>query len=222
MQGKINAAKEGLRFVKDNSIIGLGSGSTSLHFIKLLGKKVKEEGLNILCVPSSFESRICAINNGLKVVELDEVDRIHLAIDGADMVDRKLNLIKGKGGALTREKIIDYSAEDLIILIEEKKLAERIKGIVPIEVIPFSYSIVKKKLEKISVSVSLRVDNSRCGPIITDNNNFLLDAVFEEIKNPEKLEMEIKNIPGVVENGIFTRNVSKVIVGKRKGVNIIP
>jgi len=215
-QSKINAAKKALEFVNDGMTIGLGSGSTAAKFIKLLGQKK----LDIIGVPTSVESKNIGENSGIKIAEFNDVDKIDLAIDGADEVDENKFLIKGGGGCLTREKIIDYAAEKFIVIIDDSKLVKRLgeKFPVPVEVIPLSWKNVKKKLE-IYGEVKLRKKNGKI--YVTDNGNYILDIYLESIQDPKKLEQDLKLMPGVVENGIFTKNISKIIIGKINSVEII-
>lgn len=208
---KINAAKKALELVKDGMIIGLGSGSTAGYFIRFLGEKVRKEGLRIKVVASSLESERLAEESGIEIVDINDIEKIDLAVDGADEVDENRFLIKGRGGCLTREKIIDYSAKKFIVIVDESKLVNRLgkKNPVPIEVIPFAWELVKRRLSEDS---SLRTKDKK--PYVTDNGNYILDVNFRRIEDPVKLELELNAIPGVVENGIFTRKPEKIIVGK--------
>ena len=213
---KINAAKKALEFVKDGMIVGLGSGSTAAKFIELLGKKK----LDIIGVPTSVESENIAKRVGIKVAQPNDVDRIDLAVDGADEVDKHKFLIKGGGGYLTREKIIDYAAEKFIIIADEFKLVKHLgeKFPVPVEVIPFAWKFVKKKLEK-SGDITLRTKDKKT--YVTDNGNYILDVRFKKIRDPVKLEIQLNFIPGVVENGIFTKKPYRVIIGKPDSATMI-
>ena len=208
---KLNAAKKALEFVEDGMIVGLGSGSTASYFIRFLGEKIRKEGLRIKAVASSLESERLAKGSGVEVVDMNNIKKIDLAVDGADEVDENGFLIKGKGGCLTREKIIDYAAEKFIIIVDESKLVKRLgeKNPVPVEVIPFAWRLVKRRLSEDS---SLRTKDNN--PYVTDNGNYILDVRFRRIKDPVKLEKDLNSIPGVIENGIFTRKPDKIIVGK--------
>ena len=215
---KINAAKGALDFVKDGMCIGLGSGSTAHEFIKLLGKRVKEEKLKICAVPTSLDSKITAVNEGISVLEPDVMIEIDLAIDGAD-VATKTALLKGGGGAHAREKVVDYAAEKFIVIVDEGKVKEKLEGIVALEVLPFAYKFVLDEISKISENARLRTGGKKLGPVISDNGNFLID--FEmEVKDPKKMETELRAIPGVVENGIFTK-FDKIVVGTKDGHKIL-
>ncbi len=216
---KAVAVKEGLKLIKDEMIIGLGSGTTANLFIEELGKKIAKEELNIFGIATSFDSRIMAIKNNISLLSFDEYcDMIDIAIDGADEVHEKtLTAIKGGGGCHTQEKIIDYSAKELVLLIDESKLTNSLgeKTPVPLEVLPFAYSSVLKELLKMDTAPSVRMAERKMGPVITDNGNMIID-VFIDLENPAEVEQKLNNIPGVIENGIFTK-VNKVIVGTLEG-----
>jgi ribose 5-phosphate isomerase A len=216
MKEKLIVAKEALKEIKDGMVIGLGSGSTAKLFIELLANKVKRQKLFIKCVPTSYDTEMFAIECGLDVVPLASVKKIDVAVDGADYVCKEY-AIKGGGGALAREKVVGYFAEQFIILVDSSKTKRRSK--VPIEVLPFAYSTVMKELEKNKIPCSLRMSKTKLGPVITDNGNFLLDASME-IENAKEKEKWLNSIPGVVENGIFTK-FSKILVGEGNKVEII-
>jgi len=214
-------AKEALNYIDDDMIIGLGTGSTTAYFIQMLGKKLMTGELeDVYGIPTSHQSRLLALESGVPVVSLDEVDAIDLAIDGADEVDPHLNLIKGRGAALTMEKIIEYRAGAFIVLVDESKLVEYLgqKMPVPIEVVPAAWRAIKEELEVFNATAELRMGVKKDGPVITDNGNFILDAKFERIEDPLDMEIELNNIPGVVENGIFADIADIVLVGTREGV----
>jgi len=201
-------------------VIGLGTGSTTAHFIRLLGKRVMEEELEVYGLPTSYQARLLAIESGIPVVGLDEVDAIDIAVDGADEVDPHLNLIKGRGAALTMEKIIDYRAGQFIVLVDESKLVSRLgeKMPVPIEVIPAAWRAIAEEIEVFNATAEIRMGVNKDGPVVTDNGNFILDARFERIEDPLDIEIELNNIPGVVENGIFADIADLILVGTSEGV----
>ena len=209
---KINAAKGALEEVKGGMCIGLGSGSTVREFIKLLAEKVKKEKLNMCCVTTSFDSRMLAIENGLWVTEPDAISEVDLAVDGADKVT-KTALLKGGGGALTREKIIDYNAKRFIVIVDEGKVQDVLDGKVALEVLPFASPMVLKHLSKYEPKV--RMADRKLGPVVSDNGSFIIDMNMK-VENPEKLEQEFNSIPGIIENGIFTK-FDKIIVGAKDG-----
>ncbi|ASJ09988.1 ribose 5-phosphate isomerase A [Thermococcus sp. P6] len=214
-------AREALKFVEDDMVIGLGTGSTAGYFIRYLGRLIMEEELqDVYAIPTSYQSRLLAIESGVPVVGLDEVDAIDVAVDGADEVDPNMNLIKGRGAALTMEKAIEYRAGTFLVLVDESKLVERLgqKMPVPIEVIPQVWRAVAEEVEIFNAEAELRMAARKDGPVVTENGNFILDVRFHRIADPLDLEMELNNIPGVVENGIFADVADVVLVGTREGV----
>lgn len=221
---KKNAAKEAVKHVKDGFIVGLGSGSTVEYAIKAIGEKIKNEKLDILAIPTSYQSFLLAASYGVKITTLDENPNINLTIDGADQIDTKLNLIKGMGGALTREKIVALASKTNIIIADESKKVKNLgddNHPVPIEVLPFALSQVKKQIETISGIVKVREGTGKVGPIITDNGNIILDAIFGSIKKPVELNTRIKMITGVVETGLFIDSTDVVYLGKSTQVEKI-
>jgi len=209
---KINASKAALEYIKDGMVVGLGSGTTVHEFIKLLAEKVKE-GLHVICVPTSYNSRMSAIQNGLLVTDTDAVDTIDIAVDGADKANG-IALLKGGGGALTREKIIDYNAKKFVVIIDESKICKGVlEGKVNMEVLSFAAPLVMKELK--DYNPKLRVGTGKLGPVVSDNGNFILECDMR-IENPKEMERYLKSIPGVIENGIFTK-FSTIIVGTEEG-----
>jgi ribose 5-phosphate isomerase A len=214
-QAKINASKGALEYVKDGMCIGLGSGSTVREFIKLLGEKVRE-GLKVTCVTTSFDSRILAIENCIFVTETDAIEEIDLAVDGADKVT-KTALLKGGGGALTREKIIDYNAKKFIVIADESKVQEKLEGVVNLEVLPFAAPLIMKKLK--DCNPKIRMSKAKLGPVISDNGSFIIDCDMK-IDEPREAEKWLKSIPGIIENGIFTK-FDMIIIGEEAGYRIL-
>jgi ribose 5-phosphate isomerase A len=215
-EAKINAAKAALAYVKDGMCIGLGSGSTTKEFIRLLGEKAKT-GMKITCVTTSFDSRMLAIESGLFVTETDAIDEIDLAVDGADKVT-KTALLKGGGGALTREKIIGYNAKKFIIIVDESKVMDGVlEGEVNLEVLPFAAPLVMKHLK--AYKPRIRMAKAKLGPVISDNGSFIIDCHMK-LDNPKETEQRLKSMPGIIENGIFTK-FDLIIVGNEKGHRIL-
>lgn len=219
VNGRYNAANGALGFIKSGMVLGLGTGSTSEIFIKLLGREVKERKLKLVCVPTSNRTKKAARKAGLVVRELNEVRGVDLAVDGADQVDRKMNLLKGYGGALFREKIVDYGAKKFIVVVDESKLRDELEGWVPLEVSPFAVEQVMRELKKLGVRSRVRRKGDR--RFITDNWNVIVDAYFRRISNSERLNLILKGIPGIIETGIFAGAAWKVIVGSEKGARVI-
>ncbi|MFW9999256.1 MAG: ribose 5-phosphate isomerase A [Candidatus Hodarchaeota archaeon] len=207
--------------VKKNMIIGIGSGSTIVYAVKRLGELNKEKKLNLKCIPSSFQAYQLIIQNELELVSLEQYPEIDVDIDGADEIDKDLNLIKGGGGCLVQEKIIASNSKELIIIADFRKNSEKLgtnwkKG-VPIEVIPMGYFPIMTKLKKLGGTPVLRMAQSKSGPLITDNGNFIIDVDFGKINNPSELNNRFLSIPGVVDTGLFIGMTSKVYIGKRDG-----
>jgi len=225
LKSKENAARRALEFVKEGMIIGVGSGSTVRLFIELLSKEF--DGVDLTFVAASYDSELNLIKQGFRLLPLYEVEKIDIAIDGADEVDPKGNLIKGGGAALTREKIIDYFAEKYCIIVDSTKLVSRLfqKHPIPLEVLPESWTFVKNFLEtNLRGDAKLREAVRKNGPVITDNGNFILDFhVNPNVeKPPEFLEEYLNSIPGVIENGIFARRKPfKIIVGYPNRVEVL-
>jgi len=220
--GKKNAAIKAVEDnVKKNMIIGIGSGSTIVYAVEHIGKLNREKSLNLKCIPSSFQSYQLIIENGLELGTLEQYPVIDLDLDGADEVDKDLNLIKGGGGCLVQEKILASNSKKLIILVDYRKKSEKLgmnwkKG-VPIEVVPMAYFPVMKKLEDLSGKPILRMAQSKSGPLITDNGNFILDVDFGVIENPTELNDKLLHIPGIVDTGLFIGMASSAYIGTEDG-----
>ncbi len=210
------AAAQALKMVKPGMKIGLGTGSTAKIFIDMLGELNKKEDLKLTCIATSVASEEQAKGLGLKLAGFGKIKELDIAFDGADKVDKKLNLIKGLGGALVREKIVDYRAGKFIVMAGQNKLVQKLSGTVPIEVIPMAEEAVKMDLVKIGAKkFETRMKGER--KFISDNSNLMLHVEFGEIQEPAKLEKMINSIPGVVDNGIFANKRPVVIVGKQDG-----
>jgi ribose 5-phosphate isomerase A len=180
------------------------------------------EGLDIRGIPTSIHTKRIANEEKIPLTTLEENPIIDITIDGADEVDSELNLIKGGGGALTREKIIAYNSKKVIIIIDDSKIVKCL-GIdipLPVEVVKFGWTSTKKTLEEFDCNVELRKVMGD-EPFITDNSNYILDCEFERIENPAQMEIDINGIPGVVENGLFIGLVDEVIVGGKQGISTL-
>ena len=216
------AALEAVKHVKHGFVVGLGSGSTAAYAITEIGNRIKREKIRVLGVPSSHQAFMLAVKQGIPITTLDEHPVLDVNIDGADQVDAELNMIKGMGGALTREKIVASASKKNIIIVDESKkvkvLGERGQP-VPTEVLPVALPLVMHKLEKMGGKPVLREGKGKVGPIVTDNGNFILDADFGLIRNPAELACDLKAITGVVESGLFIDIVTMVYVGRSSGVD---
>jgi ribose 5-phosphate isomerase A len=203
--------------VQSGSIVGLGTGSTTAFAIQYLGDRLKSGELtDIKGIPTSFQASVLAKQYGIPLTTLDEVDRIHIAIDGADEVDPQKNLIKGGGAAHTREKVVDSLAELFIVVVDQSKIVTSLGSTfpVPVEVLPMAIAPVTRALEKLGGKPELRMGIKKDGPVITDQGNMVLDVTFASIPNPAELEKILNNIPGVLENGIFVGVADIVLIGE--------
>ncbi len=204
-----------VEFVKDGMTVGLGTGSTAHYMILALGERAKQ-GLKINCVATSLASEKTAKECGLNIVEFKDVEKIDLSIDGADEIDLNMNLIKGGGGALLREKIIENFSEKLIIIADESKNVELLGDFkVPVEVTKFASELTAKKIEGLGGISKLRVKDGQT--FITDNGNYIYDCDFGKIENPKELCERLNMIPGVVENGIFPNMADTIIIAHKDG-----
>jgi len=218
-EAKKRVALEALKHVKDNFIVGLGSGSTAAYVIQEIGEKIRLEGLRILGVPTSHQAMMLAVHCGVPLTTLNEHPQLDVAIDGADQVDRELNLIKGGGGALTREKIVASAAKEFVIVADETKLVEKLgtNHTIPIEVLPFALPTVIVKLRKLKGKPVLREGGGKVGPLVTDNGNFVVDVDFGPVDDVKGLNLQLKLIPGVIETGLFVGMADVVYLGKQDG-----
>jgi ribose 5-phosphate isomerase A len=201
-QEKEAAARASLKFIKDGQIVGLGTGSTAAHFIKLLAEQVKE-GLRIRGIPTSDRSHELAQSLGIPLTTLDEFQEIDVTVDGADEVDPQLRLIKGGGGAALREKIVASATKQLVIVADASKQVQRLgKFPLPVEVIKFAQTLVAKRIRALGAEVKVRT-NPDGTPYVSDENNHILDCSFGEMRDPDGLARTLSEMPGVVEHGFF-------------------
>ena len=211
-------AEAAVNEVTSNMIVGLGSGSTAAIMIKTLADKIKADELkNIRGVPTSFQSEVLALELGIPLIDLVSVSHIDIAIDGADEVNPDYQLIKGGGACHVREKLVASKANKLIIVVDQTKLVSNLNEVfpLPIEVLPSAWKQVKDVIEEMDGNCKLRMAEKKAGPVVTDEGNLVLDVLFKGgIKNPKQIEMQINNIPGVLENGLFVDLAHKVLVGK--------
>ncbi len=191
--------------------VGLGTGSTAEHAIRLLGMRVRE-GLAVNGVPTSGASAALACAEGIPLVDLNEVERVHLAIDGADEVDRRKRCIKGGGGALLREKIVASAADRMVVIVDSGKMVEDLGAFpLPVEVVPFAREQVRRQMRALGASVDLRANAQ--GPFVTDEGNLILDCRFGTISDAPALAARLDAIPGIVEHGLFIDLADDVIIG---------
>ncbi len=211
-EGKITAAKKALGHVRPGMTIGLGTGSTTAYFVKMLGEKNREKNMELKCISTSLKTEKLARKYGLSTFGFEKLKSIDIAIDGADVVVGN-NLIKGLGGgAITREKAVDYRSLEFIVIVDPSKLSRVFGGNVPVEVLPFASEAVRRDLKRLGAKrIRYRMNGKK--RLVTDNGNYIIDSLFSKIERPADMERKLNMIPGVVENGIFTRKCI-VIVGR--------
>lgn len=215
------AAAEALKYVKSGMILGLGSGSTAAEFVKQLGEKIGSgEFTNITGIPTSVGTAELAESLGIKLATLDEHDKLDLAVDGADEVDPKLNMIKGLGRALLREKMTEIRAGKFVVIVDESKLVKKLgeKCPLPVEIVRFAHGATIKWFNTLpGCRAELWLEESG-EPAVTDNGNFLAKCFFDGgMESPEEIAWMLDEMPGVVEHGLFLEMASKVIVAAEGG-----
>jgi ribose 5-phosphate isomerase A len=203
---------------QDGMVVGLGSGSTAALMIKGLGERLAAGQLNdIVGVTTSFQGEVLAAELGIPLRSLNAVDRIDLAIDGADEVDPSFQLIKGGGACHVQEKLVAARADRFIVVVDSTKLVERLNlgFLLPVEVLPGAWVQIRQQLNAMGGEAELRMATRKAGPVVTDQGNLVLDVRFEGgIADPASLEKDINNIPGVLENGLFVNLADEVLVGQ--------
>ncbi len=223
---KQNAAAAAMDYVEDGMTIGLGTGSTAKFFVEMLGSLVAD-GLIVRGVPTSEQTRRLAISHGVSLIDVEQVDRIHLTVDGADEVDQQAQLIKGGGAALLREKIIANASDLMVVIADPSKQVEALGEFpLPVEVTPFGYTITAKKtydaLSEAGVlrpRIKVRADAGH-NPIVTDGGNYILDCQCGIIPDVPKAAALLANVPGIVEHGLFVDLCRAVIIGAEDGATI--
>lgn len=217
---KLQAAVAALEAVEDGMIVGLGSGSTASLFIQQLAGRV-QAGLRVQGIPTSEASEKLAVDGGIPLTTFREHPRIDVTVDGADEVSEKLDLTKGLGGALVREKIVAHASRRMIVVVDESKLVDRLgrKTPIPVEVIPLAADLVEAELRRLGGEVVRREKDGKI--LISDNGNIVLDWRRDPIEEPSRLEKELKAITGVVDSGIFAGVASMVIAATASGIKKI-
>lgn len=219
---KRRAAEEAVKYVEDDMVVGLGSGSTATIAIRLIGERVKNEGLHLIGIPTSKESEHLARSVGIDLGELSEYPEVNLTIDGADEVDPRLDMIKGLGGALVREKMVAISTDLEIIVVDDSKLVRHLcqKTPLPVEIVRFAYEATVKRLSKLGCMTTMRtLPNGDL--FMTDNDNYIVDCKFQSIEDPKRMESDLNMTPGVVDNGLFVGLADKVIVASKDGIKVL-
>jgi ribose 5-phosphate isomerase A len=224
---KFNAAQAALDFVKDGMVVGLGTGSTSAHLVRLLGERVRQ-GLRVKGVPTSEATRNLAEQVGVPLLEISQITSLDVDIDGADEIDPAFRLIKGGGGALLREKIVATASRQMVVIADETKWVDTL-GVfpLPVEVLRFGFALTTQRVSDAlretgcaGHEVALRVSGKANEPVITDGGNYIVDAHAQKIGDAEALAARLQAIPGVVEHGLFLGLATTVILGKAKGAEI--
>ena len=221
--GKMAAARRAVdENIFKNQVVGIGSGSTVVFAVERIAERNRKEALNVTCIPTSFQARQLIHDNELTLGSLETTPELDVAIDGADEVDDDINLIKGGGGCLMQEKIIASCAKKLFIIADTRKNSKKLgttwkKG-VPIEVLPMAYRPVQVKIEKkLGGKANLRMASQKAGPVVTDNGNFIIDWVFDNPQNWTDVERALRDIPGVIETGLFLNMATAAYFGASDG-----
>lgn len=213
------AAIRAVSMIEAGMKLGIGTGSTAALAIEELGRRVRGEQLEVVGAVTSFAAERLARKHGVHVRPLESLGQLDFAFDGADEVSPELDLIKGRGAAHTREKVIAASADRFVVLVDESKLVTRLgeKAPVPVEVLPMATGFVSRRLQEIGGDPSLRMGKSKDGPVVTDQGFWIVDARFDSIERPAELSTEISKIPGVLDHGIFAGLATMVVVGLPDG-----
>jgi ribose 5-phosphate isomerase A len=218
---KKRAAEHAVSLIESGMKVGLGTGSTARFAVAALGERVKNEGLKIKAVPTSEATKTQAQSVGIEVVSFDAVTSLDLCFDGADEADPQLNLTKGGGGALLREKVVAFSSTRFYCVVDEAKLVNKLFAFpLPVEVVPFAVKVVEREIAALGGTPTLRQRDA--GPYVTDNGLWILDCRFPPIEDPPLLAKALQNIPGIAEHGLFCGMVHEMIVGTDDGVRVIP
>jgi ribose 5-phosphate isomerase A len=219
MDEKRLVGERAVEFVKDGMVVGLGTGSTVYYTLLKLGELV-QEGLNIRGVPTSVQTEKIAIELGIPLIDYDEKTHIDVAIDGADEVDADLDLIKGGGGALLREKIVANAADLFVVVATPPKLVNRLGDFgLPIEVIPFGIELTMRAIEKTGLKPRMRQEENR--QFLTDQNNYIVDCAVPSKVDLKELEMQLNRIPGIVEHGLFVEMMDVLVTLDNEGETIL-
>lgn len=224
---KENAALAAMEYVEDGMTIGLGTGSTAKYFVEMLADEIAD-GLLVRCIETSEQTRDLATSLGVPLVPFEQIDRIHLTVDGADEVDSHGNLIKGGGAALLREKIIASASDHMVVIADPSKQVERLGAFpLPVEVTPFGYTITAKTVYDVLCAagidrprVELRKQPGSIELLVTDGGNYILDCHCGRIPDAEALAARLSNVPGVVEHGLFIDIARTVIIGNENGATV--
>ena len=209
-------SSDALKLIKNNQVIGLGSGRAATSLVKSLGKLIKLKNYNIKGIPTSLQIKLVAEKAGIELIESDQVNHIDIVFDGADQIDSQKYVIKGGGGALLRENILFSLANKIVVMADKTKFVKNFSRTVPIEIHPLARNTIINSIKKLGGESKIR-SLDRGYPFFTENGNIILDCDFGTIKNPKTLTQKIKLIPGVLESGIFLRKPDIIYKAKTNG-----
>ena len=217
---KKNCAREALKYINNNTLIGLGGGSTISYLIDYI-KETK--GLKVKVVTPSVKTRMLCIKNGLEVIHTCTVDKVDVAFDGCDEVDENLNALKSGGGIHTKEKLIANMADEYILLVDDAKFVKKLTFRYPVvlEILEDSLKYVEKSVAELGGKSTIRNSSAKDGFTISDNGNLLIDVMFDNVKDIYELENKLRNICGVIDNSLFTNVVTKAVVAGSKGIRVV-
>lgn len=224
---KLNAAEAALHFVKDGMVVGLGTGSTAAHFVRLLGERVRQ-GLRVTGVPTSEATRLLAQQAGVPLIDIARISAIDVDVDGADEIDSAFRLIKGGGAALLREKIVAAASSEMVVIADCSKWVDTLGAFpLPVEVVRFGFALTLERVREAMAAAGcaetearLRVQGKGADPVVTDGGNYIIDAHCKLIPDPEALADALKRIVGVVEHGLFIGMSRTVVLGKAVGAEV--
>lgn len=223
-KARATAILKALEYIEDGMVIGFGTGTTMAQAVGYIKKKVQEDKMKLIFIPTSFQSRQLLLENRLQAASLYEYPQLDLMIDSLDQTDKEGNVIKGGGGAMLMEKVVAQASRKVIFIADYLKLVERLSIPVPIEIMREAYPHVNKFLTWMNLTLRLRESTGKVGPVISENGNLLGDVDAGEIEDPERLDMFLRSIAGVLETGLFPKLADKIIIGERdnstKEINI--
>lgn len=218
-EAKQRVGREVAGWIENGSVVGMGTGSTAAMAIRALGERIANEGLSVTGVPTSFFSEQLALECGIPTTTLDASPELDIAFDGADEVDPAFNLIKGRGAAHTREKVVAAASRRLVVLVDDSKLVAQLgtRMPVPVEVVPMGVSPVMRRLETLGATCAIRMGERKDGPVVSDQGMWIVDARFDGIDDAASLAQSISMMPGVVDHGLFLGLTTDLLIGHADG-----